>query len=736
MADRLILVAEPEVAERLRSEGGMPSGLLALAQGELPNLREPDHEGRVVWCDPAHLLPHAGENDMRREDVYASILQQTLCHLVVLDGSTPTDGAGTSTPGGFLSWHNAFQAGARAAIQRSRRDYRHVLILVCTERQTKAELDHILETMRGNEEQPSVARCFLMLRSLEMGPSELFHAPYVWPQAVSRLLVRLLTEVDTIAPGTEMPITLWRGFELSPRIDRQQLHSEAHFYLDRACKLIQQEAADRAMAEWLETGFEPGSRSVEMQPLTLSPAGEDTVDWHTYEPDKALAQVLEPTRAHGELRRAGAAFRQSVNQRAVEQAERIVLQVKLAWQQVAKHPSNVGYLANSGQVVEGVETHFDGIRSSWQSIRACDEERTELGQEATEVASVFADAQLAFVPRNIRFRIAGIVTLGVAWLFFFFASNLVNDRLFGVGVAAAAFVGAAIAVLWSLRSESRRGERAKGEYRRLIEGIDGTVHKRHAQCQRSVEQASQLWVMLRQSAAANRTVRLARRVQLILAKELEPSAMDEGLMAEGADEALAPLDDEPSDEVYAERQRLGFQLATVLRTRRTISLGRVDGERMDSVIAIHAHELFQLWGQLCDRHDGHHTGNLPALVFVRTLRRFFGRLQRALIAEIHHHALAELNEEDMRQLASQLTTQVDRNYEHYMSAPLHGMSHEGVRPNRVVLANPEMKRLKSALPGVCEFPARLKDASVVGYAVQYLDVILVDGPDGPEARPL
>lgn len=698
MPHKLLLLADDWSFRELRRHGGLPEE--SLVDGELgesasQGMDKHAREGQIIRRNPYRLIPCRGggaapdELDEEGKDIlFAELLGSTVCHLVVLEnapevveGLSGTEEVvlqGPSTLPSLLEWYRRFNAEAEERVLRRSTEFRHVLVLVCAEDLRAGEFDALARLIGQSEEEKNTFcdRCYVMLRKLELGQSDVLLARYVWPMGVRRLLVKLLE--DSVTPGAYGPRAwAWRARELNPNLDESFVQGQFIHSMEEAFKTLTQ-ATQVSLSEEGKDSFRPAKWEPEAISLPEKPF--PTVGlWETYPVKEQAEAVSNPDRWQNELADAGAKFGTHLSRLVAQKNVPAADEAARVWSAVHSDPRNVfGGLTTPELRGPDMMGQSDQLNGFWREICGCDEEKSRLEESLSGCVQVMEEAQRGFVEVGFRLVFAFAATLLVAYVTISLLLSLQPDGWWiaapiSISLSLAAAI-MAVLVPWGL--ERFRGDQAIKTYIGFLGHIDNKILDRHRLCQNSIAAASNFWQKLRANAASDRLRLLLRRVKSMLEKELQPEPPSVQLSG-----------DESTTETESRRDHRRRQQRALFNKRMTLGCEMVFTERdlNKEDLRRKTKELIQdflcaTWPRFCEV-DKANSGHLPAHRLVPLLRDFCEKFREAIAGEVNKQAIDAIRDQRNSGVDDwkQEITHLEEQY-HYMSCPLSG---EEVNPQSV-----------------------------------------------------
>lgn len=404
------------------------------------------------------------------------------------------------------------------------------LVLVATREMLASDhavLDAALQASAGLQ---SAVRIWLMTETLRAGADlqTRVTAKYVWPDAVSFLLGRLVyvpIAQDRSAGG----FYAWRSIGFGPRFDVLEMER----LRDAAMQRILEDTSTPSQPPKLEpkgpfTPLEKGIATPKRELIALS--------WGDGQHDRIVGQATAERTWVADYQQFGAqlAQRRAVlaqagtkgdthDSVAIDHRDPEGAYARLFWQQVRASPGVLRTLAN-GQNFRAQRPFVDWIRSqlsSWNEAVLASRRRLALSREqALQHAEEVERARRFHLSLGWRVGIATSVAIFAGYLSLSLLNVLTTlsagTWITGAWIVLAAFVGAWCGALVPMWLERKAGERASI----AIDGAQTDVHDDH--CKTSVStydlvvDADHLRQELRKAAVQNRTAQLANRAWTIV----------------------------------------------------------------------------------------------------------------------------------------------------------------------------------------------------------------------------
>jgi hypothetical protein len=392
--------------------------------------------------------------------------------------------------------------------------------------------DHVVldAALKSSEGLKSEVRIWLMAETLRAGADlqTRVTAKYVWPDAVSFLLARLV-HVPIAEDRTQGGVYAWRSIGFGPRFDVQEM----------------ERLRDAAMQRILEDTSTPS------QPPKLEPTGPLTplkkgvatpnrvltaLAWGEGQHDRIVGQltaervwVTDYQHFGAQLAQQRARLAQAANSTntpdsgAIDHRDPEGAYARTFWQQVRTSPGVLRTLAN-GQNFRAQRPFVDWMKSqltTWNedvlaSRRTLARSREQALQQAEEVER----ARRFHLSLGWRVGIATSVAIFAGYLSLSLLNVLTTLSagawITGAWIVLAAFVGAWCGALLPMWLERKAGERASTS----VDGAQTAVHEDHCTTSAStydlMVDADHLRQELRKAAIQNRTAQLANRAWTIV----------------------------------------------------------------------------------------------------------------------------------------------------------------------------------------------------------------------------
>ena len=245
MDSRIVVLGEPRVLDRLRSDSSACDGSLDCR--EIDDLLAPyDRETRE------------GEKRLREmERVYSSLRGRVLVRLLVVDlnpesvkirGQCPLEKA-------IRDWAEIDRRRKELLKERHEEEMVFVTVLVIEEGELGSEQEEKLQRLAGlvpsaDGDTGGLQRVYLMTRLLELGKSEAIHATDVWPQFVAGLLRHFVWAASGEHAGfmkvfSDHGVFAWRTCRIMASINDKALELQTKSTLDRVNRgLLEKKGAE------------------------------------------------------------------------------------------------------------------------------------------------------------------------------------------------------------------------------------------------------------------------------------------------------------------------------------------------------------------------------------------------------------------------------------------------------------------------------------------------------------
>ena len=694
MPRKLLLLADDQSWSELRRVGGLPDRMWADRQRRHAEAGR-DDEAVIIRHDPeliASRTEHTaalsatakdGQLDEEgRDELFAELLGSVVCNLVVIEkaateprtGADDEPGPATSTLSPLVRWYEQFHAEATRRVARRQDDYRHVLILICADLPPVEEIKLLKRLTRGAGKEKLCDECYVMWQQLELGPQDVCHARYVWPIAVTRLLLKLL-EDSVPQPPDRTQTFAWRAFELAPAVDPVEVEQKYHELLDDTYKGLRR-AVEGGKVDWNSACFNPLPQSVDVVSLRGDKPINPGEFWHTFPAERSVDDVASPSRWEADLTEAGQKFAERLKRRAVLDDPPAWSEVQNVWSRVHGHPGYLSAALLDKNLAEGsrIDDRFAEIAANWSDVARCDQDRDAKIAEARRCAEVLAAAQSSYLEMLFRLVAAGVATLFVALLSMAVFYELLGSFWSAAAIALGAGLGALGAAFGFQFWERYRGEQSRDAFIDMLKDVDSLTRVRHEKCQTALERATTFWERLRTRSAASRLRQLLARAQAILDHELQPEIPQvEDPEQDAAVENRSASDAERDQR--RRRQRARFVAKTSLR--QAVALDGLEAAKVRELVGVgqlirDCQEQFvqEVWRGTCLETDRARLGKISARVLIPRIRDFQDRFRAALVAEVNRQLIDQMLGQGVDLWSSELARLHNEPRYYYLSCPV------------------------------------------------------------------
>ncbi len=698
MPRKLLLLADDHCWGELRHVAGLPQRVWTDWQRSNRGADIDPDAVHIIRHDPALIvslgddiasskLEPSGASQLDeegRDELFAELLGSSVCHLVVLENSTsrnaneiggePAPRKESSKLSAVVRWYERFHDEASRRVARRQEDYRHVLILICADPVPPEDFKHLKRLTAGAGKDKLCDVCYVMCPQLELGPHNVCHARYVWPIAVTRLLLKLL-EDKVPQPPNRTRTFAWRAFELAPGVDPVEVEQKYHNLLDDSYKRIRR-AVESGETDWNSASFNPLPQSVDLVPLSRDKPINPGEFWHTFNTEKSVRDMASPNRWEEELTLAGQEFAGRLKRRAVLEDPPASGEVQNVWSRVHTHPGYVSAALLDKNLIEGsrIDDRFAEIAANWNGVAGCEKEREAKLAELGLCARVLADAQLGFLEILFRIVAGGMATLIVAVLSMAVFYELLGSFWMAAIIALGSGIGAIGAAFGTYYLERYRGEHAREAFIQLLKDVDDLTRSRHEKCQTALVRATSFWERLRSRSLASRLRQLLTRAQVILDHELQPEIPHvEQPESEELDATRSTSDAQRDQRRRSQRARFLAKTSML----QVVESDNIEPNKFREVAGIgetirNFQEQFiqDVWRRTCLESDKGRLGKIPARVLIPRIRDFQESFRAELIAEVHRQLIEQMHGKGVDLWSSQIAQLQNEPLYYYLSCPV------------------------------------------------------------------